>query len=111
MKINNGIGRTKKRQLDFFNNIEDDYGGNQTTEFCQNELEDDPPIRGTRLLLDIYQRCNVVIYEPSCCEEARKDPKWKKAMEDEISMIKKTHGSWLTSLKIEKLLELNGFSE
>jgi len=73
------------------NNIEDGYGRNQTTELCQNELEDDPPIRGTRLLSDIYQRCNIAVCEPSCCEEALKDPKWKKAMEDEISMIQKNN--------------------
>ena len=53
----------------------------------QNELEDDLPIRGKRLLSDIYQRCNVAIYEPASCEEALKDPKWKIAMEEEMSMI------------------------
>lgn len=56
---------------------------------CENELEDDPPIRVTRLLSDIYQRCNVAICEPACCEEELKDQKWKNAMEEEMSMIKK----------------------
>ena len=55
----------------------------------QNELEDDLPIRGKRLLSDIYQRCNVAIYEPASCEETLKDPKWKIAMEEEMPMIHK----------------------
>ena len=41
------------------------------------------------LLSDIYQRCNVAIYEPASCEEALKDPTWKIAMEREMSMIHK----------------------
>ncbi|KAL5756720.1 hypothetical protein ACOSQ2_021466 [Xanthoceras sorbifolium] len=61
----------------------------QTTNQWQNELEDDPPIRGTRSLSDIYQRCNMAIYEPAGHEKALKDPKWKKAMEEEMSMIQK----------------------
>ncbi|XP_024441578.1 uncharacterized protein LOC112324164 [Populus trichocarpa] len=55
----------------------------------QNEQEDEPPIRGTKLLSDIYQRCNVAIYEPAGYEEALKDFKWKKTMEEEMSMIQK----------------------
>jgi len=68
--------------------IEDTHPAKQITELCLNELEDDPSIRGTRLLSDIFQRCNVTICEPACCEEALKDPKWKNAME-EMSMIQK----------------------
>ena len=41
--------------------IEDTHPEKQTTELCLNELEDDPSIRGTRLLSDIFQRCNVAI--------------------------------------------------
>ena len=54
-----------------------------------NELENDLPIKGKRLLFDIYQICNVAIYEPASCEEALKDPKWKIAMEEDMSMIHK----------------------
>jgi hypothetical protein len=61
----------------------------QTIPQWQNEQEDEPPIRGTKLLSDIYQRCNVAIYEPAGYEEAFKDIKWKKAMEEEMSMIQK----------------------
>jgi len=57
----------------------------------QNELEDDPSIRGTRLLSDIYQRCNIAFYESAGYEEALKDSKWKKAMEEELSMIQKNN--------------------
>lgn len=38
---------------------------------------------------DIYQGCNVAIYEPAGLVEAFKDPKLKKAMEKEISMNQK----------------------
>ena len=58
-----------------FLNSGDNHPEEQTTELMQNELEDDLPIRGKRLLSDIYQRCNVAIYEPASCEEALKDPK------------------------------------
>ena len=61
----------------------------QAPEQWQEVLEDDPPIRGTRPLYDIYQRCNVAICEPAGYEEAIKDQKWNKAMEEEMSMIKK----------------------
>ena len=60
----------------------------------QNELEDDPPISGTRLLSDIYQRCNIAFYKPTRYEEALKDSKWKKAMEEELSMIQKNN-TWI----------------
>ena len=61
----------------------------QTIPQWQNEQEDEPPIRGTKLLSDIYQRCNVAIYKPTGYEKALKDIKWKKAMEEEMSMIQK----------------------
>ena len=61
----------------------------QAPEQWQEELEDDPPIRGTRPLYDIYKRCNVAICGPASYEEAIKDQKWKKTMDEEMSMIKK----------------------
>ncbi|XP_068504232.1 uncharacterized protein [Phaseolus vulgaris] len=30
----------------------------------KSEMKDDPPIKGTRLLSDIYQRCNLAVCEP-----------------------------------------------
>ncbi|XP_047258878.1 uncharacterized protein LOC124891115, partial [Capsicum annuum] len=50
---------------------------------------DDQPVRGTRLLSEIYQKCNVAILEPSGFEETILDPKWKAAMEEELGMIEK----------------------
>jgi len=41
-------------------------------------MEHDPPIRGTRILSDIYQRCNVTICEPPNHEEALNNLKWDK---------------------------------
>lgn len=46
-------------------------------------------MRGARLLSEIYQRCNVAIYEPAGAEEALKDDRWRKAMEEELEMIRK----------------------
>lgn len=50
---------------------------------------DDQPIRGTRSLSDIYQRCNVAVFEPVGYEEAKIDQKWIDAMKEELAMIEK----------------------
>lgn len=55
----------------------------------EDELLHDVPIRGKRSLSDIYQRCNVVVLEPENFWEAEKDPKWKAAMKEELTMIEK----------------------
>ncbi|WVZ15253.1 hypothetical protein V8G54_012819 [Vigna mungo] len=55
----------------------------------ENEDVDDEPVRGTRLLSDIYQRCNVAVMEPGGYEEAATDKKWINAMEEELKMIEK----------------------
>ncbi|KAG8480141.1 hypothetical protein CXB51_024917 [Gossypium anomalum] len=47
------------------------------------------PVRGTRTIADIYQRCNVAIVEPSNFKEAAKNKSWKKAMEAELEIIHK----------------------
>lgn len=64
-----------------------------------NELEDDTLVKRRRLLSEIYQICNVAIYEPARPEEALQDPKWRNAMEEEMSMIRKNK----TSILIDKL--------
>ncbi|CAJ2637049.1 unnamed protein product [Trifolium pratense] len=72
----------------------------------ENEAIDDEPVRGTRSLSDIYQRCNVEIMEPAGYAEAANDKKWIDAMEEELKMIEKTRlGNWWTDLIIRKLLE------
>ncbi|KAL9444243.1 hypothetical protein AB3S75_017429 [Citrus x aurantiifolia] len=55
----------------------------------QDDIIDDEPIRGTRPLTEIYQKCNMAVLEPAGYDEAAKDPKWLEAMEDEIKMIHK----------------------
>ena len=54
----------------------------------QEQLVDHPPVRDTRLLADIYQRCSVVVLEPTGYQEAEKDPKWRVTMQKELAMIK-----------------------
>ncbi|KAG8482637.1 hypothetical protein CXB51_024435 [Gossypium anomalum] len=54
-----------------------------------NDNVDDLPVRGTRSIADVYQRCNVAIVEPLSYEEAARDINWKKAMEAEMDMIQK----------------------
>jgi len=56
---------------------------------CTCNGVDDAPVRGTRLLLDIYDKCNVAVLESTRYGEAMKDPKWMDAMQEELSMIEK----------------------
>ncbi|RVW84529.1 Retrovirus-related Pol polyprotein from transposon TNT 1-94 [Vitis vinifera] len=42
-----------------------------------------------RSLSDVYERCNLCIFEPQSFEEAIKDEDWRKAMEKEIDVIEK----------------------
>ena len=41
------------------------------------------------MLSDIYERCNVVVLEPAGYWDAKKDPKWSAAMQEELVMIDK----------------------
>jgi len=41
----------------------------------KNEMVDDIPIRGTRLLSDVYQRCNIAVCDPTDFNEAKLDKK------------------------------------
>ncbi|KAG8493852.1 hypothetical protein CXB51_011146 [Gossypium anomalum] len=50
---------------------------------------DDAPIRGTKNLTDIYERCAMTLVEPSCYAEAAKESCWQEAMEAELKMIQK----------------------
>ncbi|XP_052882313.1 uncharacterized protein LOC128290624 [Gossypium arboreum] len=50
---------------------------------------DDPPVRGTRTIADIYHRCNIAIVEPLSYEETARNKYWKKAMEAELDTIHK----------------------
>ncbi|WVZ11324.1 hypothetical protein V8G54_015854 [Vigna mungo] len=44
-----------------------------------------------RSISDIYQRCNVVVLEPTDFWEAEKDSKWITAMKEELLMIEKNY--------------------
>ena len=54
-----------------------------------DELVDDQAVRGTRSLADIYQRCNVAVFELARYEEAKADQRWMDAMKEELAMIQK----------------------
>ena len=47
----------------------------------------------TRLLIDIYERCNLVAFEPTNFNKATSDEQWKMAIEKEIAMIEK-NATW-----------------
>ncbi|BAT99334.1 hypothetical protein VIGAN_10074400 [Vigna angularis var. angularis] len=55
----------------------------------QNQTVDYAPVRGTRLLSDVYERCNIALCEPADYAEAKNDQRWINAMEEELSMIEK----------------------
>ena len=60
----------------------------------ENDDVDDIPVRGTRVLSDIYNRCNVAVIEPSNVEEAANSEVWVAAMKEELAMIEKNQ-TWL----------------
>jgi len=43
----------------------------ENIEDWEKEMVDDVPVRGTRLLSDVYQRCNIVVWEPASFEDAK----------------------------------------
>ena len=51
-------------------------------------------MRGTRLLLDVYEKCNIAMCEPTDYKEAKKDQRWIVAMKEELSMIEKNK-TWI----------------
>jgi len=55
----------------------------------QDAAVDDAPIIGTKLLSDIYQRCNVVVCEPAGFHDAKNSQHWMAAMQEELFMIEK----------------------
>lgn len=46
-------------------------------------------VKGTRTLQDVYNRCDVALYEPALVNQALQSLKWKSAMEEEFKMIMK----------------------
>ena len=56
--------------------------------------EDDMLVRGTRLLSEIYGRCNFAEAKPVDFEEAMKSHVWVATMKEEMMMIEKNE-TWL----------------
>ncbi|RVW20148.1 Retrovirus-related Pol polyprotein from transposon RE1 [Vitis vinifera] len=52
----------------------------------QNDMVDDVPIRGTRLLSDVYQRCNIAACEPTDHQEAMKNQNWMIAIKTKLNV-------------------------
>ena len=63
----------------------------QSMEDWDINMTDDTPVRGTRSLLDVYQRCNIAVCEPADFEEAKLDQNWLAAMKEELLMIKRNN--------------------
>lgn len=59
-----------------------------------NDLMDEPLVKGTWLLSNFYQNCNVAVYELAEYDEVEKDKNCIAAME-ELSMIEKNMTSEL----------------
>lgn len=53
----------------------------------QDELVDDVPVRGTRLLSDVYQRCHTSVCKRADYEKAKTYPNWVATMKEELLMI------------------------
>lgn len=58
-------------------------------EESEDERQDHAPVKGTRSLSDIYQRCNVAVCEPGGFHDAKYSQHWMDAMQEELSMIEK----------------------
>ena len=54
-----------------------------------DDVIDDKLIRGTKSLIAIYQKCNMVVFELVGYDEVVKDPKWIATIMEEIEMIYK----------------------
>ena len=83
------------RDVQFFESDRWSWENDKKLEFQeQNDDIDEEPVRGTRSLSDIYQRCNVAIIEPAGYEEAAANQNWMAAMKEELKMIEKNQ-TWM----------------
>lgn len=60
-----------------------------SNEDLEAENDEDFSVGGTRPLAEIYERCNLVVLEPSNFQYASEIEKWKQTMKEEIAMIEK----------------------
>ena len=64
-------------------------GDEETEEETDLDDENAIGIRGTRLLSDVYERCNLALSDPITFEDANQFEAWRDAMQTEIRMINK----------------------
>lgn len=69
-------------------------------------MVDGVPVRGKRLLYDVYQRCNIAVYEPAGFEEAKLDKNWMVAMKEELHMFEKNNTCQLVEIPQDR--KVNG---
>ena len=81
-----GIGKNQKTSYSDSFSIEQ-------PQLSEHELVDDVPVRGTRSLKYVYQRCNLVSSETTSDAEAQDSQAWRRAMQEELDMIEK-NGTW-----------------
>ena len=81
--------------------FEKDEDVSQGGEIPDSDNEESPP-RGTKMLSDIYQRCNFAGVVPDNYEEAIKYDVSKKAMEEKIRMIEKNNTWELVAIPRER---------
>ena len=66
-----------------------DAGFDNHEDFQTSKSVDDFPMRGTRSLEDIYQRCSLAITEPTSYVEAKDSEAWRRVMQEEMKIINK----------------------
>jgi len=86
-----------EKEIDVFN----DKSETAEVEVGEDEF-DDRLVRGFRSLTDVYQRCNVAIFEPMNYEETANDPNWVAAMKVELLMIEKNETWSLVNRPFDK---------
>ena len=96
------------RDVKFFESDSWSWKNDKKLEFQkENENVDNEPVRGTRSLSDIYQRCNVAVMELAGYAKAIINQKWISTMKEELKMIEK-NPTWelMDKLKHKKSIEV-----
>ncbi|KAL8127241.1 hypothetical protein AgCh_014234 [Apium graveolens] len=80
---------TISRDVHFIESEKWNWENDKQVKIQEDDNVDDDLIRGTKLLSEIYQKCNVALMEPAGYEAAATDQKWVAAMKEELKMIEK----------------------
>jgi len=92
--------------------LDSDDDENVVVTDAEMDVADHVPVRGTRTLQDVYERCSLVVTEPSSSIEARSIDVWRKAMLQELSLIEKNKTWKLADLpNNKKTIGVKWFSE